>query len=367
MSDFKTKFAAAKAQRKSAAPTREQLKALRAQKATTPAVRLHEGTSAQDFRAECIAKYQSLQSTVQQTTALPAPQLDQAEQAADTNGHLARPPQPAESVLPSGFFDQTEEPSEHQVKQQSSAAMTEANVADTEPADKADVLANGASAVNSSAAALPDGFFDAGSFSTPVVDVTPGSAPVQMQSTSSEVLPGSRLREASNSDAAANQNRPIPSVGPLPKDFFADKSAGAKASGLPVPKKQTPEEQIAEFNKAVANDVLAAEEAEEVEATGFAADRAAREAFEQQQHIDAVERLRQKAAAARKRNAQEASAAAPDKDCAHLQAGEETQREKKQRRKRRKHAMDVFVDSDSSSSESGTDDNEAIDWRAKAL
>ena len=40
--------------------------------------------------------------------------------------------------------------------------------------------------------------------------------------------------------------------------------------------------QMAEFNKAVAGDVLAAEEAEEAEATDFAAERAAWEAFEQQ-------------------------------------------------------------------------------------
>lgn len=38
---------------------------------------------------------------------------------------------------------------------------------------------------------------------------------------------------------------------------------------------------MAEFTKAVASDVLAAEEAEEMEATDFAAERAAREAFEQ--------------------------------------------------------------------------------------
>ena len=40
--------------------------------------------------------------------------------------------------------------------------------------------------------------------------------------------------------------------------------------------------QMAEFSKAVAGDVLAAEEAEEEAAADFAAERTAREAFEQQ-------------------------------------------------------------------------------------
>lgn len=377
MSDFKSKFAAAKAQRKSAAPSREQLKALRAQKAAALASAPSQTAAAlqQSHRDEPNTEDQSPHASTSYSKGPPPPRPPQAARTEQPPSpqQASGPAEIANSGLPAGFFDEAEGSCDRPLQPLESVSRADGSSTAPQPADVADI---GPAANGSSAAGLPEGFFDAASPTVTDVNTNAhGKAPVMADSH----LAGPRSGSATAPIPSVRQIQGSQPARPLPKDFFADKDAGAKASGLPVQKKKTPAEQMAEFNKAVAGDVLAAEEADEVEATDFAAERAAREAFEQRQRLAAVEELRHKAAAARQCTAEGSVVASPTSSAADpflsgvvpngvLNGSSDLPaRSGKGERplKRRKCALDVFDDSGSSSSEENSD--AALDWRAKAL
>ncbi|KAK9831536.1 hypothetical protein WJX81_006648 [Elliptochloris bilobata] len=319
--DVKSLFKAAKAQRDSTGPaklSKEQLRVLKAQRAAA-AAKDAERQAAEERAAARAAELS--RAAARAAVAAPAAQ----PQSARPSRNAARPsaPPPRFPGPPPPAF---------------SAASQATRLESGGSAEPSTASFSGALQGNAPAAGLPSGFFEAGApgagtqrypagdpdparasvsgsnagalragslesigmpaAAAPTASAAPADVPASFfadamgaaaEAGGFESNPPAKRQRVSGggSDAPAAEAR-----GALPKGFFQDKDADAKARGEAPVKKKTAAEEYAGFIAGVAADVAAVEQREELEAAAAAAERAAREAFEQEVRLQRVLGLR---------------------------------------------------------------------------
>lgn len=160
------------------------------------------------------------------------------------------------------------------------------------------------------------------------------------------MLPAPAAQPRHSSSAAASPQGP---QGPLPKGFFENKDADAKARGEAPAKKKTAAEEYDDFMTSVAADVRDIEVREQTEAAEAAEERQDREEFEQWVRLDRIEEFRKEREQAKQlaNSTGDGSAHAPIAPTS-----------------KRKRPFDV-LDSSSEESEDDAEEDNLLDWRAK--
>lgn len=200
-----------------------------------------------------------------------------------------------------------------------------------------------------SANGLPQGFFEAAG-STAGADSKAG--------------PLGRAERTVSMESAASASIPAATI---PKGFFENKEADAKARGQKLPKKPDPKQEYDNFLKSIADDVQEVEARQEVEAIEAAQDKADQEAFEHGLRLKRIEQLRAMSAGPSTAASQTSSPENDTLGAGNLSIGSVSSVVPARKRKRN---MSVEVDKADAADSSDDDNDDAdgmLDWRAKAI
>ncbi|DBB11542.1 TPA: hypothetical protein ACH3X3_006941 [Trebouxia sp. C0006] len=200
-----------------------------------------------------------------------------------------------------------------------------------------------------SANGLPQGFFEA-------AGSTAGEAGYRENGSD-------RAERAMSMESAASASLPTTAI---PKGFFENKEADAKARGQKLPKKKDPKQEYDNFLKSIADDVQEVEARQEVEAVEAAQDKADQEAFEHGLRLRRIEQLRAMSTGPSTAASQTSS---PDTDtpgAGALSIGSVSSMVPAGKKRKRNMSVEVDkADGDNSSDDDNDDDDTMLDWRAK--
>lgn len=200
-----------------------------------------------------------------------------------------------------------------------------------------------------SANGLPQGFFEA-------AGSTAGEAYREHGST--------RAERAVSMESAASASLPTTAI---PKGFFENKEADAKARGQKLPKKKDPKQEYDNFLKSIADDVQEVEARQEVEAVEAAQDKADQEAFEHGLRLRRIEQLRAMSTGPSTAASQTSS---PDTDmpgAGALSIGSVSSMVPAGKKRKRNMSVEVDKADGGNSSDDDNDDDAMLDWRAKTF
>ncbi|KAA6421934.1 MAG: hypothetical protein FRX49_08253 [Trebouxia sp. A1-2] len=198
-----------------------------------------------------------------------------------------------------------------------------------------------------SANVLPQGFFEA-------AGSTAGEAYRENGS--------DRAERAMSMESAASASLPTTAI---PKGFFENKEADAKARGQKLPKKKDPKQEYDNFLKSIADDVQEVEARQEVEAVEAAQDKADQEAFEHGLRLRRIEQLRAMSTGPSTAASQTSS---PDTDtpgAGALSIGSVSSMVPAGKKRKRNMSVEVDKADGDDSSDDDNDDDAMLDWRAK--
>lgn len=198
----------------------------------------------------------------------------------------------------------------------------------------------------SSNGALPQGFFEAA-----------GST---AEAESRGEVSGRTARTVSMESAASASLPPTA----IPKGFFENKEADAKARGQKLPKKKDPKEEFDNFLKSIQGDVQEVENREEAEAAEAAQDNADREAFDHAQRLRRIEALRAMSSTGPSSAASQTGSPDPETIGAGTLSIGSTNSVAAASKKRKRN---VSVEVNKSDEDSDDDADAMLDWRAKTF